>query len=1365
MAEFRNSSITTFHSSRASGLLRRPLTPSSTASSSEHGATVTHDSEVDDEDVGNAWKPSTRQQAPSGAHSPLHLFDKSLSEETHGTLDATSIVDNDELSSFFRTPETLEVESLEVEFKCLAQVDEQSQELNWLSRNEHVEDREYLWSRDVKDINPEDKAKQAPLGLDKIRDKLRHLKGTTENEEAEPAAAVAKSEKEFSLHRDSLVVNPTESLQETCEVCGYRKQRQGVAGEASESWPGCRCSAATATSLLLHEAQEGGSAGAKRTSSGESAEWNSKLANTLYGKERDIWYICRHSSEYEVAVAGFSETKMEVDPPQFLAKEVHMKAGAAHHHDLSRGVPESSSTSSVERSGDNISPTVYTGKSEHAEKSKGQKELISAVENVSMRALRDEHLISDLSAEGGNVATMKRKELDQEHSEGLAERKGLEVGGDHFNRRISSHLSETVDVGAGSKATPQTGISPEEQILLKQAFNKKSSNQKVLDQQFENESTQVLCFSSNNVSKPLQMTFELPQNPQISVLCSSPVPHHRATGITPMPQSSSASAKKPEVSGQWTRRGHDEYGVADVQGSRTLGLTTTEEHRPNSRTESPHPAKEEKELPVHVTITHAKEEELQSETQCGARPEASVPSRANEHERTYREPGDEVAFIDIPIDSCGRVTARSRASDPRSVNAPLSPSSESQGHCPEPHMSMEEHFSGLQIGSPGNNNGEFLKRLSYQEPPENISCEEPHVLEKKIDAITEHFDTSAGDVWNSLDRRVDIVDHTQKEKPERGSGAGESGKQFRRSGSTMQGASFSKSSSSKSSFRTRTSVSSVDLSRSTDTTSSCPSNASWEDPHFGSKFWDSRSASDVARVSDVSEPAPLNKVFTAASALENTKNGAQAQQPNSSEVNSNAVDQRRRASPDQTASTAEHFDYTFECLGSKRDANPQADSKSPTIATISPETTNSVPSKPNVNGDSQSPVKMNGSHKDVKTLPRSQSICENSNMSSRDARSSPDSKVAMKVEEIVENAESPSPGGTQKHMSSFKFSHKKSANPELKRSSTSTFSSSGVLKVGVMPAVNGDAGTARSKTSSAHANLYGRPGSPSPQLSKRRSVRATSPARPTAAAKAPAAEPAGAHGETVPEELSIHSRFSNITVRSGSDTESFAWGSSSLEEASSRCGSSSGANTASMAVLRSADHVPELGGHEVDNGDEEEQCQNFSPFRRSAEIQSDSANARYDYSAATAPTVFNHTALASRSEPLRSAHRQLEQAGGLVDDQKLSPETIPVLRPRASNYAPTQNLDKLSEKLEQLETFGARVMLRNPHQQFLHSPTHDHSTDSRRLPALQQPQYQAASFNTGSSSSSALIRLDHSGATNLLDKSSSKLNMCRCIIL
>lgn len=106
-----NSSISTFYSSRASGLLRRPLTPSSTASSSEHGATVAHDS---DEDVGSSqWKPLSKA---SGAHSPLHLFENSLRDHAGMTLDAScSIVDdNDELSSFFnRTPEALQVDTID----------------------------------------------------------------------------------------------------------------------------------------------------------------------------------------------------------------------------------------------------------------------------------------------------------------------------------------------------------------------------------------------------------------------------------------------------------------------------------------------------------------------------------------------------------------------------------------------------------------------------------------------------------------------------------------------------------------------------------------------------------------------------------------------------------------------------------------------------------------------------------------------------------------------------------------------------------------------------------------------------------------------------------------------------------------------------------------------------------------------------------------------------------------------------------------------------------------------------------------------------------------------------------------------------
>lgn len=150
MAAFRplmtNSSISTFYSSRASGLLRRPLTPSSTASSSEHGATVAHDS---DEDVGSSqWKPLSKA---SGAHSPLHLFENSLRDHASMSMDAScSIVDdNDELSSFFnRTPEALQVDAIDLKSprkNTVLESPEFASELNWLnSRNNGNEfDKEY----------------------------------------------------------------------------------------------------------------------------------------------------------------------------------------------------------------------------------------------------------------------------------------------------------------------------------------------------------------------------------------------------------------------------------------------------------------------------------------------------------------------------------------------------------------------------------------------------------------------------------------------------------------------------------------------------------------------------------------------------------------------------------------------------------------------------------------------------------------------------------------------------------------------------------------------------------------------------------------------------------------------------------------------------------------------------------------------------------------------------------------------------------------------------------------------------------------------------------------------------------------------
>lgn len=250
-------------------------------------------------------------------------------------------------------------------------------------------------------------------------------------------------------------------------------------------------------------------------------------------------------------------------------------------------------------------------------------------------------------------------------------------------------------------------------------------------------------------------------------------------------------------------------------------------------------------------------------------------------------------------------------------------------------------------------------------------------------------------------------------------------------------------------------------------------------------------------------------------------------------------------------------------------------------------------------------------------------------------------------EEIVESADSPSPGTTRKHMSSFKFSHKKpSTTPELQRSNTSNKKTPITLN------------------NNNNSNKVSKPvASPSPQLNKGRSVRAPSPT-PKPAAAAPTSSEL--------EEPSIHSRFSNITVRSGSDTENFDWGPSSLEETSSRCGSSSSTNPASMAIL---------------NDDDQSSVSMHNPHFQPRDVD-DTHTVQDENSSSSSST-------ASSSNRMNAV---------VVQHQHPS-----INNNNNNNYAPKQNLDKLSEKLEQLETFGARVMLRNPQQEFLRSPPdHQH---------------------------------------------------------
>lgn len=306
-----------------------------------------------------------------------------------------------------------------------------------------------------------------------------------------------------------------------------------------------------------------------------------------------------------------------------------------------------------------------------------------------------------------------------------------------------------------------------------------------------------------------------------------------------------------------------------------------------------------------------------------------------------------------------------------------------------------------------------------------------------------------------------------------------------------------------------------------------------------------------------------------------SRNG-EFQQSNSKEV---VVDQRldQRASLDETTSTADHFDYIFECLGSKSDPRSPQALESPLVPELMPSATsrieisNSAIVKPSsLNGVSQSTAKTNGTSKgsekqtSKEKTPPSSTKC-NSRADSEQpvvVSSSPNSKVAVEApvkEEIVESAElSPNPG-TRKHMSSFKFSHKKTSitnAAELKRSNTTKLGTQfgngqqqqqqqSEHSVTVLPGSKKSVNT----TSKLSVNGNSKPAAvpSSPQLNKGRSVRAASPARaPTNAKAVPHNSGPGNNGVVPPEEPSIHSRFSNITVRSGSDTENFDWGPSSL---------------------------------------------------------------------------------------------------------------------------------------------------------------------------------------------------------------------------
>lgn len=1427
-----NSSISTFYTSRASGLLRRPLTPSSTASSSEHGATVAHDSEVDDEDAGSQWKGSIGRGCE--AQSPLQLFDKSLgSAHESGTLDGSSIADNEEMSSFFKNSEL----ALEVEPKLEERVG--NAEINWLSRDE-AEDAEYLCSGDVKDgeshpaFDSRNEGSRVPAGLskavedagnsgngvgagsgskpgsssglEKIRDKLRHLKSSTEaeteGEGVELAATRAHAVKcVLGSSTDALsgprVASPTEGLvqlsggevEEVCVVCGLGKTPAGRVGTSERC--GCRCDSLAGGSLQSQEgvcsrpfSGEGGSAKEEKT------RGPSRAVDMVYGKERDVWYIYRQSSENGVPSAGASEAKMEVEAPEVRGMEADWRVKPSVSGDQSsRGRDFSPSAVSAQESSQVV-----------------REEIVPAVVPVSGDVGRVEVDNSIVQSEHGTSGQFS----GECRPSGAGEPRsvpdaGAGAGGEGEDvTRMGYYRPQASrdDAGPGSEGKARGGMSTEIAHGVKACERVMQSNGEAENGKQNGVHQGVNEKSRDSVSvgeacKPVDMNHGVVEVPRTLAPQSSSVPHPGSVVNTESCVSESPTTLLITVHTRSTAEG----GRTDVGASRDLSLSNSHSGAAAAAADvvwhaecaDPYtPGKGRTRVAVDVVDIVREPASMSTESCAGV--------NSSEDASTVVAPSSNKARREDEVQCRDQTAARGAASDESMDERDCASHGDDDATFIDIPVAPREEVTA-ELGVPeaiykqATHRG--LLSESLQAEPVSIAGENPNLLRVeevgRVDSenlMVEKYRTSADhDVWNSLKFPQSVHQSDREARKEREpTGVRRDGPGVRRFGSGVHAGCLSKSSSSKSSFRTPTSGSSIDLSRSTDTTSSCPSNASWEDPQYvGSKFWDSRPAPDVGRVSDASERAGAGlRSDSTAEQMGLSARGAGYEARVGEVASQNGeVQHCKREGPihdadarcgvpfDEEASE-EHFDYIFEYLGSKRDPSPKSAEVS-VVSRVVPSSAaeessgeggtvrSSLPS--GMSGERTSEANggamVRGKHLEAWTASKRESVegsgekCMVPGVSSSIETKVVTTQAASK-EEIVESTVSPG-SSTRKHLSSFKFSHRKSGDAELKRSATSKQASGSGNSQQQL-----DAGAPNGR-SNGKAN--GKAAATPPHPQKGKSTRAGTPGR-ASGADAKARGPAqGANGE-VAEELSIQSRFSNITVRSGSDPENFDWGRSSLEETSSRRGSSSGTNTAPVAVLRSTgasvrggedpghgDAEPSRvregeGGGEGEGEDEQQPRPNqFCPSRRSGETNSEASPSFEGPALCTSAQVGSMRCAAESRDP---ADANALEPGGWTNgdhlDERFCPESgvaHPMRPMRGSlNHAPKQNLDKLSEKLEQLETFGARVVLRNPQQQLMHSPRTD-----RKPPAGSGTQ------DCGRSTQSARA------------EKSSKQSKCRCTIM
>jgi hypothetical protein len=341
----------------------------------------------------------------------------------------------------------------------------------------------------------------------------------------------------------------------------------------------------------------------------------------------------------------------------------------------------------------------------------------------------------------------------------------------------------------------------------------------------------------------------------------------------------------------------------------------------------------------------------------------------------------------------------------------------------------------------------------------------------------------------------------------------------------------------------------LDVPCSISTISSCPSNSntSWEDPEYSlnSGVRDLKPSPTNAHVSDVSDLPSLP--------MDLHKQGASIKQGADVINSSPGFDQHafvkhenvRAGQPEghslikQNSSDESCLVYFFDSLESKLSSGLQV------VKNLK------VPEDPETKKAdfmTMNDFKTNTARKSSKTLTSKETMVEDGRLGRQKAETLnlvdrvqlpkvkvtvlPNVKLSPVTEDIIENSELLGPNA-KKHLSSFKFESKKASTPEADRKDIKNRDPEIFLNDRSKQAPLQGKMIGKSQTPGAKAM-----GSPTgPRLNKVHSARAGSPMMAVQSGNSQPTELSKQH--TVTEELNGHSRFLNITVRSGSFSQHF----------------------------------------------------------------------------------------------------------------------------------------------------------------------------------------------------------------------------------